>query len=47
MIASVADIASRLGLRKYPRSWRGRCPACDYKGTFSLRAGRDRNLGND
>jgi putative DNA primase/helicase len=35
------DIARRLGLRRYPRSWRGRCPACDYSGTFSVRAGRD------
>ena len=35
------DIASRLGLRKYPRSWRGQCPACDYAGgTFAVRAGR-------
>jgi putative DNA primase/helicase len=35
------DIASRLGLTRYARSWRGRCPACDYAGTFSVRAGRD------
>jgi putative DNA primase/helicase len=35
------DIAARLGLKRYPRSWRGRCPACDYLGTFSVRAGRD------
>jgi putative DNA primase/helicase len=35
------DIAQRLGLRRYPRSWRGRCPACDYPGTFSVRAARD------
>jgi putative DNA primase/helicase len=35
------DIAQRLGLRRYPRSWRGRCPACDYSGTFSVRAARD------
>ena len=35
------DIAARLGLRKYPRSWRGQCPACDYSGaTFAVRAGR-------
>jgi putative DNA primase/helicase len=36
-----ADVARRLGLHRYPRSWRGRCPACDYAGTFSVRAGRD------
>lgn len=36
------DIASRFGLQKYPRSWRGRCPCCDYGGnTFSVRAGRN------
>lgn len=38
---TAADIALRLGLRRYPRSWRGRCPACDYPSTFSVRAGRD------
>ncbi len=36
------DVAFRLGLRRYPRSWRGRCPCCDYSGdTFSVRSGRD------
>ena len=35
------DLAARLGLKRYPRSWRGRCPSCDYLGTFSVRAGRD------
>jgi putative DNA primase/helicase len=36
------DIATRLGLKRYPRSWWGRCPCCDYTGaTFSVRAGRD------
>ena len=36
------DIASRLGLKRHPRSWRGKCPCCDYAGgTFSVRAGRD------
>jgi putative DNA primase/helicase len=36
------DLADRLGLKAYPRSWRGRCPSCDYaSGTFSIRAGRD------
>jgi putative DNA primase/helicase len=38
---TAADIALRLGLRRFPRSWRGRCPACDYPSTFSIRAGRD------
>ena len=35
------DLAKRLDLVRYRRSWRGRCPACDYPGTFSLKAGRD------
>jgi putative DNA primase/helicase len=36
------DVATRLGLQRYPRSWRGRCPCCDYHGaTFSVRAARD------
>jgi putative DNA primase/helicase len=35
------DVARRLRLRRYPRSWRGRCPCCDYPDTFSVRAGRD------
>jgi len=35
---SARDLASRLNLAKYPRSWRGRCPACDYPGNvFSVR----------
>ena len=38
---TAADIARRLGLRRYSRSWRGRCPACDYPSTFSVRACRD------
>ena len=38
---TATDIARRLELRRFPRSWRGRCPACDYPGTFSVRAGRD------
>jgi phage/plasmid primase-like uncharacterized protein len=37
-----ADVAVRLDLKRYPRSWRGRCPCCDYAvATFSVRAGRD------
>jgi hypothetical protein len=35
------DVARRFGLQRYPRSWRGRCPCCDYPDTFSVRAGRD------
>jgi putative DNA primase/helicase len=38
---SAEDIAKRLGLKRYPRSWRGRCPACDYASTFTIRAGRE------
>lgn len=38
---SANDVATRLGLKRYARSWRGRCPACDYPSTFSIRAGRD------
>ncbi|MBN8889216.1 MAG: hypothetical protein ABS99_05710 [Acetobacteraceae bacterium SCN 69-10] len=41
--ATARDIAERLNLTKHPRSWRGRCPACDYPGnTFSLREKRGR-----
>jgi putative DNA primase/helicase len=38
---TAAEVACRFGLRRYPRSWRGKCPACDYATTFSVRAGRD------
>lgn len=41
MIATANDVAKRFGLTRHPRSWRGRCPACDYASTFSVRAGRD------
>ncbi len=38
---SARDLAGRLGLTRHPRSWRGRCPACDYPGeTFSVRERR-------
>jgi phage/plasmid primase-like uncharacterized protein len=41
---TASELAARLGLRRYPRSWRGRCPACDYAGnTFSVRAARDQS----
>ena len=36
---SASDVAQRLGLKKYPRSWRGACPACDYARVFSTKAG--------
>ena len=37
-----SDVAARLGLKRYPRSWRGRCPCCDYAGsTLSVRTARD------
>ena len=32
-------IAGRFNLTRLRRSWRGRCPACDYPGTFSVREG--------
>jgi putative DNA primase/helicase len=35
------DLAFRLNLRRYPHSWRGRCPCCDYVDTFSVRAAKD------
>lgn len=40
-LMSAQDIAGRFGLEKYPRSWRGTCPACDYSRVFSVKAGRD------
>jgi putative DNA primase/helicase len=33
------EIADRFGLTRLRRSWRGRCPSCDYPGTFSVREG--------
>jgi putative DNA primase/helicase len=33
-------IGDRFGLKRLRRSWRGRCPACDYPGTFSVREGK-------
>ena len=35
------DVAERLNLKRHPQSWRGRCPACGYPGTFSVRSGRN------
>jgi phage/plasmid primase-like uncharacterized protein len=33
------EIADRFNLKRLHRSWRGRCPVCDYPGTFSVREG--------
>jgi hypothetical protein len=41
-VIRATDVATHLGLTRYPRSWRGRCPCCEYAGsTFSVRAARD------
>lgn len=37
---SLPDLAGRLNLQRYTRSFRGPCPVCSYRGTFSLRAGK-------
>jgi putative DNA primase/helicase len=34
MIPTAQEIAKRLGLARFRRSWRGRCPACDYAGNI-------------
>jgi putative DNA primase/helicase len=39
MIAA-EDLAHRLGLKQYPRSWRGDCPACNYRGAFAASNGK-------
>ena len=42
---SARDLAQRLDLKKHPRSWRGRCPCCDYNGAvFSVREKQGRPL---
>lgn len=42
MSATVRDLADRLHLKRHPRSFRGRCPCCDYPGsTFSVREGKE------
>ncbi len=33
------EVADRFSLTRLRRSWRGRCPACDYPGAFSVREG--------
>ena len=39
-VVSPRDIADRLALKKYPRSWRGDCPSCGYPRSFALKATR-------
>jgi putative DNA primase/helicase len=41
---AAADLASRLGLRKHPRSWRGDCPCCSYARALSVRDGKGGRL---
>ena len=36
----LGELGQRLKLSKGPRSWRGNCPACDYRGAFSMKAGK-------
>ena len=38
-IITASDLATRLGLRKCKRDWRGDCPSCGYHSAFSVRAG--------
>jgi putative DNA primase/helicase len=30
------EMAGRLGLKRYPRSWRGPCPCCGYRDAFAI-----------
>ncbi len=39
-LITARDFADRLGLKRYARSWRGNCPACGYKLSFAVRAGK-------
>src|ERR1700710_2270095 len=39
MISALA-IAGHLGLHRFPKSFRGDCPACGYPRSFTVRAGR-------
>ena len=41
---TTADLAARLGLDKRPRSFGGKCPACDYPRAFSLKDVKGRTL---
>ncbi len=36
---SAPELATRLGLRKCRRDWRGSCPSCGYAASFSVRSG--------
>jgi hypothetical protein len=38
-VTTAKAIAECFNLTRLRRSWRGRCPACDYPGTFSVREG--------
>jgi putative DNA primase/helicase len=38
-VTTAKAVAERFNLTRLRRSWRGRCPACDYPGTFSVREG--------
>jgi hypothetical protein len=42
---TASDVAHRLALTGYPRSWRGHCPACNYATTFAVRAHRPPHPG--
>ncbi len=35
------DLISRMRVKRYSHSWRGDCPVCNYRGTFSIREGKD------
>jgi putative DNA primase/helicase len=41
---TATDLAARLELDRYRRSWRGTCPACDYSRAFALSEKRGRTL---
>ncbi len=36
-ILTARDLVSRMKVKRYPRSWRGDCPCCNYRGAFSIR----------
>jgi phage/plasmid primase-like uncharacterized protein len=36
------ELAEKLNLKKFPRSWRGDCPVCSYQRAFSIRSGKDK-----
>lgn len=41
MPMDATEIAGRLGLKRYPHSWRGDCPSCGYPTAFSLKSTRN------